>query len=198
MPVFMTQRLSASALVELVSAVLYVLIGRFLDPRWKVVVSSKPMRRATMFHAVQVEFLESGEAAAARQAGGHRSSVASQPIHESHSDDIARTQPRTARNAPRATSAVRACPRGIRPDSHASPVPSCNRDGLGGHGAPCTWPAPGSALTCDQLHGRRVWACLARLRRRPVDGRAGHTFEARQIADQPGDMAQPADLTEPR
>jgi hypothetical protein len=68
MPIFMTQGLSVSVLVELVSTVLYLLIGRFVDPRWKVVVSSKPMRRATMFHAVQVEFLESSEAADNRQA----------------------------------------------------------------------------------------------------------------------------------
>ena len=64
MPVFMTQGM----FVELVSTVLYLLIGRFLDPRWKVVVSSKPMWRATMFHAVQVEFMESSEAADNRQA----------------------------------------------------------------------------------------------------------------------------------
>ena len=69
MPVFMTQGLSAAVFVELVSTVLSLLIGRFLDPRWKVVVSSRPMRPATMFHAVQVEFFESSEAAAARQAG---------------------------------------------------------------------------------------------------------------------------------
>ena len=68
MPVFMTQGLSVSVFVELVSAVLFSLIGGFLDPRWKVVVSRKPMSRATMFHAVQVEFLESSETAAARQA----------------------------------------------------------------------------------------------------------------------------------
>ncbi len=68
MPIAMTQGRSTSLILDLVTHLVSSLIGRFIDPRWKVVVSSKPMSRATMFHAVHVEFVGSSDDAVAMQA----------------------------------------------------------------------------------------------------------------------------------